>query len=170
MSFLGDIYIGFVTTLRGMLVTGAELFRKPITVQYPFNRREIPERFRGMVVNDVSTCNACTKCARVCPVDCIELKGIGKGKDRRCEYWIIDYSKCCWCALCVESCPDGSLAMSHDYETVYTDRSKMIRDFVAEPVPAFNELDPRTDNYKISDFLKEEKPAPQEEDGGRDAA
>jgi NADH-quinone oxidoreductase subunit I len=143
MAMLLDIASGFLSTVKGMMVTGRELFRKPITVRYPYEKREIPTRFRGMVVNDATRCNACTRCVRVCPVDCIETKGIGKGKERKAEYWTIDYSKCCWCQLCVEACPEGSLIMSHDYETVFTRRDQMKRDFIADPIVPLDEFDPR---------------------------
>ncbi len=144
MNVVSEVWAGVVTTLKGMWVTGREfLFCKPITLQYPYEKRVVPLRFRGMLVNDMSLCGGCTKCARVCPVDCIEVKCEGKGKEREVTAWVLDYQKCCWCELCVEVCPDDSLAMSHDYETVFTDRTKMVRDFVQDPVPPFVEVDPK---------------------------
>ncbi len=135
MSVLSDVFYAFVTTVKGMVVTGKELFRPSITVQYPKEKRFIPERFRGMLVNDASICIACDKCVRICPVDCIRCEATGKGKARRPSLFTIDYVKCCWCELCVDVCPVDSLYMSHDYETVFTDRSLMIRDFVKDPIP-----------------------------------
>jgi len=135
MSILSDIYAGFLTTVKGMMVTGKELFQPAITVQYPKVKRVIPDRFRGMLVNDTTICIACDKCVRICPVDCLTCSAHGKGKSRRASVFTIDYVKCCWCKLCVEVCPVDSLYMSHDYETVFTDRSKMIRDFVLDPIP-----------------------------------
>lgn len=144
MSVFSNVIPGIASTMKGMWVTLREyLFRPSITLQYPYKKREVPLRFRGMLVNDMSLCGGCTKCARICPVDCIDVQCEGKGKDRKVTAWILDYQKCCWCQLCVEVCPDASLAMSHDYETVYTDRKKMIRDFVQDPVPPFVEVDPR---------------------------
>lgn len=135
MAVLKDVYAGFVTTLKGMAVTWKELFQPAITVQYPYQKREMPERMRGMVVNDASTCIACDKCVKICPVDCLYCEASGKGKERRPVVFTIDYVKCCWCALCVDVCPTGSIYMSKDYETVFTDRSQMIRDFVKDPIP-----------------------------------
>ncbi|MBI1389581.1 MAG: 4Fe-4S dicluster domain-containing protein [bacterium] len=144
MNILSEVWSGFTTTLKGMWVTGREyLTGKPITVQYPYTKREMPYRFRGMLVNDVSICNGCTKCSRVCPVNCIEIEAEGKGKERHVTKWVLNYQKCCWCELCVEVCPDTSLLMSHDYETVFTDRNKMIRDFVADPIPPFTDVNPK---------------------------
>ncbi|RJP20181.1 MAG: NADH-quinone oxidoreductase subunit I [Candidatus Omnitrophota bacterium] len=135
MAIINDILQGFLTTVKGMIVTGKECFVPAVTVQYPTEKRPIPERFRGMLVNDASICIACDKCVRICPVNCLYCEGEGKGKARRASVFTIDYVKCCWCALCVEVCPVDSLYMSHDYETVFTDRSQMIRDFCQDPIP-----------------------------------
>jgi len=42
-------------------------------------------------------CIGCTKCARQCPVGCIE----GKVKTKH----VIDHSKCIKCGACKSSCP-----------------------------------------------------------------
>ena len=34
---------------------------------------------------------------------------------------MVDYGRCCWCALCVDVCPTGSLGMSNEYIWVDTD-------------------------------------------------
>lgn len=151
MNVIQNMYAGFVTTLKGMVITGRELFRKPITVQYPYEKRTMPDRFRGMLVNDANACIACEKCIKVCPSYCIGLESEGKGKNRKVTSYTIDYTKCCWCNLCVEACPIDSLEMTHEYEIVFTDRSKMIRDFVKDPIPP-----------------KSEKEEPPKEDGTTD--
>lgn len=133
MAILSNVFSGIFTTMKGMMVTGRELFRKPVTLQYPYQKREIPQRFRGMLVNDIDTCNGCMRCERICPVDCIDVEAVGKGKERKASKFVIDYTKCCWCNLCVEACPHGSLSMTHDYETIFTDRSQMVRDFAQQP-------------------------------------
>jgi NADH-quinone oxidoreductase subunit I len=136
MAILRDIFSGFLTTMKGMVVTGKEFFQPGITVQYPYKKREYPERMRGMLVNDTSLCMACGRCIKVCPVDCLAMETEGKGKERRPVVFTIDYVKCCWCALCCEVCPVESLYMSHDIETVFTDRRQMIRDFCKDPAPS----------------------------------
>lgn len=135
MAVLKDIYAGFYTTVKGMMVTWKEMFVPAVTVQYPYQKREMAERMRGMVVNDAGLCIACDKCVKICPVDCLYCVAEGKGKARHPVVFTIDYVKCCWCALCVDVCPVNSIYMSKDYETVFTDRSQMIRDFVKDPIP-----------------------------------
>ncbi|MDX9754463.1 MAG: 4Fe-4S dicluster domain-containing protein [bacterium] len=136
MALLKDIFAGFYTTIKGMIVTGKEVMVPAITVQYPYAKREYAERMRGMLVNDASTCIACGRCVKACPVLCIKMEYEGKGKERRPVVFEIDYIKCCWCSLCCEVCPVESLYMSHDIETVFTDRTMMVRDFCKDPIPS----------------------------------
>jgi formate hydrogenlyase subunit 6/NADH:ubiquinone oxidoreductase subunit I len=166
MALMYDIFSGFVTAIKGMAVTGKELFEPAITLQYPREKRELPERFRGMLVNDASICIACDKCVRICPVDCIQCEAEGKGKSRRPTLFTIDYVKCCWCELCVDSCPVDSLFMSKDYETVFTDRSMMIRDFVTDPIPPITTGD---DDDEKSDKNKDDN-SEEKKSSGRAAA
>jgi len=134
-NILRDVFDGVTTTLKGMKVTLRELFSPGCTVQYPDEKRTMPDRLRGIVVNDVSTCIACDACAKVCPVGCIEMQAEGKGKERHPVKFTINYYRCCWCALCAEVCPTESIFMSDDYETVFRDRTKMIREFCTDPIP-----------------------------------
>ena len=158
VAIVKDILAGFYTTMKGMAITGIELFRPAITVQYPKETRHVPDRFRGTLVNDVTTCIACNKCSRVCPVDCFEITAVGKGKERKPSYFSIDYIKCCWCELCVDVCPTVCLYMSKEHELVYTDRSLMIRDFVSDPVPPKEgNKEPETEE-KVDKKSEEEKP------------
>ncbi len=105
MSILSDIFAGFITTMKGMAVTGKEFLIPAYTVQYPKEKRVMPERFRGMLVCDASRCIACNKCVRICPAECLVCEGTGKGKERRAALYSVDYAKCCWCGLCVDACP-----------------------------------------------------------------
>jgi len=135
-NVLREVFDGVATTVKGMKVTLRELFSPACTLQYPTEKRTMPDRLRGMVVNDVSACIACNACAQVCPVECIECTAEGKGKERHPVQFTINYYRCIWCALCTEVCPTESIFMSDDYETVFVDRMQMVRDFCRDPIPA----------------------------------
>ena len=135
VNILREVFDGVTTTVKGMKVTLREFFSPGCTLQYPTEKRTMPDRLRGIVVNDVTTCIACDACVKVCPVSCIECRAEGKGKERHPVNFSINYYKCCWCALCTEVCPTESIFMSEDYETVFLDRSKMIREFCSNPIP-----------------------------------
>lgn len=65
--------------LKALRTTVGHLPRKPVTVQYPEVREELPERSRGLfkVVVDLTTdearCRACTLCETNCPVQVIRV-------------------------------------------------------------------------------------------------
>lgn len=132
-KYLKDVVDGFMTVLVGMTVTGREFAQhkeRVITQQYPKERFPLPPRYRGMLFNDVNKCIACLLCAKDCPVDCITVTGVGKGKERRPDVFTIDFNKCMWCNLCVEVCPVESLYMTHEYEVTFRDRRDMFVDFM----------------------------------------
>jgi NADH-quinone oxidoreductase subunit I len=106
---LYTIYMGMKLTLR-------YLFGYTVTVQYPDERRPLPERYRGKLHNDTPDCIICDKCARICPVDCIKIESVGKGKNRLLTTFDIDLRKCMYCGLCTEVCPTECLTMKPEYE------------------------------------------------------
>src|SRR6266568_9340513 len=70
MSF--DIIKGMATTLKNM-------GKKPTTVSYPEEERELPPRFRGRHVlhryeNGLERCVGCYLCAGACPADAIYIE------------------------------------------------------------------------------------------------
>ena len=95
------------------------------TIQYPEERRKLPERFRyiPMLVYDVETgenrCTACGICAKVCPPQCIwivrDKDENGKPITRPAEFHI-DTTICMNCGLCAEFCPFDAIKMNHEYE------------------------------------------------------
>ncbi len=91
---------------------------KPFTIKKPVEEREGAPRYRGFHVNDIEKCIGCGTCEEICqneaidmvPVDFIHVEKGDSGLRPQ-----IDYGRCCWCALCVDVCPTGSLGMSNDY-------------------------------------------------------
>ena len=85
------------------------------TVQYPEERRKLPERFRyiPMLLYETNAetgaredrCTACGICAKVCPPQCIWIVRAkdenGKPVTRPSEFYI-DSSICMNCGLCAE--------------------------------------------------------------------
>lgn len=97
------------------------------TVQYPKEKLPVPDHGRYKLHNEIDDCIVCDKCAKVCPVDCIDIEPvrsvneIGKTSDgtpRRiyAAKFDIDMAKCCFCGLCTTVCPTECLTMTDDYD------------------------------------------------------
>lgn len=112
------------TSLIAPLTAAKFLFKKPHTIQYPKEKKEIPERFRGFHINNLDKCIGCGNCRDICPCAAITLvdpKEFHLVKPKEGTTHLrprIDYGRCSYCGLCVEICPTGSLTLSKDL--IYT--------------------------------------------------
>jgi len=134
-DYLYDIWEAVATTAKGMRITaryGVDP-RETITLQYPEERWEPSERFRGFLFNDIKKCTSCTMCVRVCPVDCISLEAV-RGADKKMVLasYDINIGRCMYCGLCVEVCPPKSLVHTSGYEMASVNRGELILHFVHE--------------------------------------
>lgn len=102
-----------------------------LTIQYPEEKRLLPERFRyiPMLIWDTELgedrCTACGICAKVCPPQCIwivrDSDANGKPVARPAEFYI-DAAVCMSCSFCTEFCPFDAIKMNHDFELAVFDR------------------------------------------------
>ena len=95
----------------GLGVTGRHLMKKKTTIQYPEEKKEPSDRFRGMFRLDEERCIKCTLCAKDCPIDIIYIDvsqqvnpATGK-KEKVLDRFDIDVQRCMFCGLCEEGCP-----------------------------------------------------------------
>lgn len=134
-AYIQDIVEAVVTTAKGMRITaryGVDP-KEEVTLQYPEERWEVPDRFRGFLFNDIKTCTSCTMCVKACPIDCISLEAV-RGADKKmvlCSY-DINIGRCMYCGLCVEVCPPKSLKHTGGYEMASVERGELILHFVPE--------------------------------------
>lgn len=92
--------------------------RKPVTE--PLEPRPAAEIYRGFHKNDWEACVGCGTCQKVCDNAAISMVTVpdlpdDPAKGVRNMRPAIDYGRCCWCALCVDVCPTGSLYLSREY-------------------------------------------------------
>ena len=133
MNFLFNIGSAINSVGHGLLVTIKNFTcRRPITVQYPEERLELPERFRGHVefLFDPETgeplCTACLACERICPPKCIRIESSRKpeGRGRQADVYILEQGHCMQCSLCMEVCPADALKWNKAYERSTTERDE----------------------------------------------
>lgn len=129
-SYLKNVWAGFYTAVKGMMITSRHMFNKSVTIQYPDEKFDLPANARNKLVLDMSRCNACTACAIACPVNCITVEGVrvspedphqevhADGKPRK--VWVtryeMDLAKCCFCGLCQAACPSDAIKHTQDFE------------------------------------------------------
>jgi NADH-quinone oxidoreductase subunit I len=135
-----------------MKITASHLFQPAVTLQYPDERWEMPERARNQLFNNIDDCIGCDKCARACPVDCIYIKtekaapdenlGVtsnGTKKRLKLLQFDIDMALCCYCSLCTYPCPTECLTMTSKYESSVYNRDDLLYHF-ADPERMYGHL------------------------------
>jgi NADH-quinone oxidoreductase subunit I len=111
-----------IELLRGMMLTGRNLFARKITIQYPEEKTPLSPRFRGLHAlrrypNGEERCIACKLCEAVCPALAITIESEQRADGtRRTTRYDIDLTKCIFCGFCEESCPVDSIVETDIFE------------------------------------------------------
>ena len=121
-------YIG-----QGLSVTFDHMRRRPVTVQYPYEKLIPSERFRGRIHFEFDKCIACEVCVRVCPINLpvVDWDFNKAAKKKELKHYSIDFGVCIFCGNCVEYCPTNCLSMTEEYELAAYDRHDLNFDNVA---------------------------------------
>lgn len=97
--------------------------RKEVTEGYPDpvsskTADDLPPRSRGLLFNDIDRCTGCKECEVICPSNSIRVEE-EPGADSS-KIWVsvfdIDFGRCSFCGLCVDTCQPGSLIHTRQYE------------------------------------------------------
>ena len=142
MRYFIDIITGAWSLISGLGVTIKAFFSPVVTVQYPREVLDISPRFRGHIklVGDEENpentrCFVCLLCQKNCPSQSIGIiegeKPDGATKKVATKY-ILDFSTCSHCGICVDSCSVNALAFSDDYNPVGYSRDDCVYDLVQE--------------------------------------
>ena len=108
--------------IRGMWLTLCYLFKKKVTINYPYEKGPLSPRFRGEHVlrrypNGEERCIACKLCEAVCPAQAITIESeIRDDGSRKTTRYDIDMLKCIYCGLCEESCPVDAIVQGPNFE------------------------------------------------------
>ncbi len=94
-------------------------FKKPVTIQYPFEKTVVEKDIRGRHYVDLNKCIGCSLCAIECPADAIVMEKLPEDikppKNRRGVYPVVYYGPCIFCYRCVTVCPVNAFITTDDY-------------------------------------------------------
>ncbi|MEA3450776.1 MAG: FAD-dependent oxidoreductase [Bacteroidota bacterium] len=106
------------------LLSLSQFGKKPHTLNFPEIDVEGADRYRGLHYNDIEACIGCGNCSTICmneAIDMIQIAGVEASNGDSGLRPRVDNGRCCWCGLCVEVCPVGSLSLTKDYIFVTDD-------------------------------------------------
>src|SRR6185312_1802576 len=178
-TLLGDIGEAISSLTSGLKITlshfaNARKHRQPIgiennhyfdqdkgivTLQYPMETIPVPDNGRYRLYNEIDDCIVCDLCAKICPVDCIEIEAvksteeIGKTSDGTTKRlyaarFDIDMAKCCYCGLCTIVCPTECIVMTNQYDRSVVD----IKDLTYQ----FSDMTPEDAAQKRREFEQQQ--------------
>jgi NADH-quinone oxidoreductase subunit I len=111
-----------IELVKGMALTGRNLFARKVTIQFPEEKTPLSARFRGLHAlrrypNGEERCIACKLCEAVCPALAITIESdVRADGTRRTTRYDIDLTKCIFCGFCEESCPVDSIVETRQFE------------------------------------------------------
>jgi NADH-quinone oxidoreductase subunit I len=113
--FLTELFTGMALTLRYM-------FRKKVTLNYPYEKGHLSPRFRGehalrRYPDGEERCIACKLCEAICPAQAITIESAPREDGtRRTTRYDIDMLKCIYCGFCQEACPVDAIVEGPNFE------------------------------------------------------
>jgi formate hydrogenlyase subunit 6/NADH:ubiquinone oxidoreductase subunit I len=140
-SYLRDVFQGIWSVAGSCMTALPYVFRwgdlrKEVTEGYPDpvsskTADDLPPRSRGLLFNDIDRCTGCKECEKVCPAQCIRVEEEPGAEVSK--IWVsifdIDFARCTFCGLCVETCQPTSLVHTRQYEGAAYQLSDLVASF-----------------------------------------
>ncbi|MBI4161242.1 MAG: NADH-quinone oxidoreductase subunit NuoI [Acidobacteria bacterium] len=123
-----------LAVVKGMWLTFRHIFRRKVTLQYPEQRDQFGDGYRGLPAlvrdqNGREKCVACFLCQWVCPPLAIQIKA-GELPDspveKYAEKFQINMLRCIMCGYCEEVCPEQAIFLTREYELTGRSREELI--------------------------------------------
>lgn len=122
----------------GLKITMKNMFKPPVTLEYPDERPNIPEGYRGVPTlvkdpNGREKCVSCQLCEFVCPPKAIRITPGSIAEDaenahveKAPEEFEINMLRCIYCGYCQEVCPEEAIFLQDVYSLSGTSRSELL--------------------------------------------
>lgn len=173
--YFRHIYQALSSILIGMTITFRHMFQKKVTIMYPEQKLQLPERERNRLFVNIDDCIGCDQCAKACPVSCIDIETIkavpgdivgktgttsqGKKKALFVPKFAIDFAKCCYCQLCVFPCPTECIYMTDVFEFSTFNRAELLYEFTDMTPEMAVEKKKKAEEYAAEQAKKKEAAA-----------
>ncbi len=122
--------------LKGLSITFRNLFSKKLTEEYPEQKPNLPDSFKGSFTLKVPKCIACNLCSNACPNHVISIETV---KDENNKKKVTGYKmmaeRCLYCGFCVEVCPTKALLWTKEFENAVYLREDVNLDLFNSYVP-----------------------------------
>lgn len=107
--------------VNGLKITMKNMFKPPVTLEYPDERPDIPDGYRGVPTlvkdpNGREKCVSCQLCEFVCPPKAIRItpgsipeESSNAHVEKAPKDFEINMLRCIYCGLCQEVCPEEAI-------------------------------------------------------------
>lgn len=133
IAFKRSAQVMFLTEiLSGLSLTLKYMFKRKVTINYPYEKGPLSSRFRGehalrRYANGEERCIACKLCEAVCPAQAITIEAEERDDgSRRTTRYDIDMVKCIYCGLCEEACPVDAIVEGPNFEFATETRGELL--------------------------------------------
>ena len=140
LNWYEELYLPAIA--QGLRRTFKQMFEPDITVQYPEERQDLKDDYRGApgLVKDEEgreKCVSCQLCEYICPPKAIVIVPGEDPEGGSYDYseiekapreFYIDMLRCIYCGYCEEICPEQAIFMTGEYELNAGSRQELVFD------------------------------------------
>jgi len=134
MGLMDRLYLPAIA--QGLGTTIKHMFTKKVTQQFPEERPQLPQNYRGVhrLNRDDKgrvKCVACYMCSTACPARCIDIIAAPSpwpDREKYPEMFVIDELRCIYCGMCEQACPCDAIELTTLFDLTGLSREEMMFD------------------------------------------